>query len=96
MINAIFVSRAGLLEATKRLEATARDIASQGSAAKAVTGPPREGAPVTGATKAPSGSAGDPVGAVFDLMDAEMSFRMNAETMKTAADMVRSLYDALD
>jgi len=29
-------------------------------------------------------------------MSAEMSFRANVEVLKTQADMVRSLYDALD
>ncbi len=56
----------------------------------------RDGAPVTGATGAPSGGSGDAAWAFLDLMSAEMSFRANVEVVRTQTDMVRALYDAID
>jgi hypothetical protein len=91
--NAILIARAGLSDALLRLDKAAVNVVKATAPVQAL---PRDGAPVTGALGAPSGSSGDPAAALIDLMSAELEYRMNLQTLKTASDMVRSLYDALD
>jgi len=93
MVNAILISRAGLADALQRLDKAAVSVVK---ATAPVVARPREEAPVTGAMGVRSGSSGDVASAFLDLMSAEMSFKANAEVLRTHADMVRSLYDALD
>ena len=94
MLNALLISRAGLADATSRLDRAATRIAA-GPAQQGVA-PVREVAPVTGATGGPAGAAGDTTGALLDLMSAEMSFKANVEVLRTQAQMVRSLYETFD
>ena len=94
MLNALLISRAGLADATTRLDRAATRIAA-GTAPQGVA-PVREVAPVTGAIGAPTGAASDPTGALLDLMSAEMSFKANAQVMRMQAEMVRSLYETFD
>jgi flagellar basal body rod protein FlgC len=91
--DAILIARSGLADTLYRLDKAAVNVVK---ATAPVQARPRDGAPVTGATGAPSGSSGDVATAFLDLMSAEMSFRANVEVLKTQAEMVRSLYDALD
>jgi len=93
MLDAILIARSGLMDASHRLDAAARAIAGGTNSPPA---PPRDGGPVTGAVAAPSAEIGDPAGALLDLMTAEMSYRLNLEVIKTAADMARSLYEIID
>jgi hypothetical protein len=93
LINALLFSGAGLADALQRLDKSAVNAVK---ATAPVQARPRDGAPVTGATEAPSGSAGDVASAFLDLMSAEMSVRANVDVVRTQADMVRSLYEAID
>jgi flagellar basal body rod protein FlgC len=91
--DAILIARSGLADALYRLDKAAVNVVN---ATAPVQGRPRDGAPVTGATGAPSGGSGDVATAFLDLMSAEMSFKANVEVMRTQADMVRAFYDAID
>ena len=92
MFDAIAIAASGLAAAGARLENAAGRIASAGGPGAV----PLSGAPITGAVAAPSGTLGDPAEAILDLMTAELAYRLNVATLKAAADMVRSLYDAID
>ena len=92
MFDAIAIAASGLAAAGTRLENAAERIASAPAAGAESPG----GAPITGASAAPSGTLGDPAEAILDLMTAELAYRLNVATLKAAADMVRSLYDAID
>jgi hypothetical protein len=93
MFDAILIARSGLVKATQKLETAARAIASEPASQ---VSPSREGGAITGATGSPSADMGDPIGALLDLMTAELSYKLNLETIKTASEMVRSLYDVVD
>jgi flagellar basal body rod protein FlgC len=92
MVSSCSSCRSGLTVALLELDKAAANVV------KATTpqAPPRDGAPVAGTTGAPPGGSGDLASAFLDLMSAEMSFRANIEVVRTHADMVRALYDAID
>ena len=93
MLDAILIARSGLANASEKLDAAARTIADSAGSQAA---PSRADGPITGATGVPFAEISDPAGALLDLMTAELSYKLNVQTLKTASEMIRSLYDVID
>jgi flagellar basal body rod protein FlgC len=91
MPDAVLIARSALSAAIDRLDVAARRVANADLPPR-----PHSSAPITGATGAPSGGMGDPAAALLDLMTAELAFRAGVEVVRTATDLVRSLYEIVD
>ncbi len=96
MSDAIAFAYAGLSAASLRLEKAACSIAEGSATSEAFQSPSGEASAITGAVDdAPQASA-NALDALVDMMAAEAAYKANLVTLKSASDMLQSLYKAID
>lgn len=91
MIEAITIASAGMLSALNSAGAAARVIATSQTAPVQPAGTPR----VSTATGA-AGVSSDTLSAFTSLLEAEMSFKANADVVRTSSQMIEALYKTVD
>ncbi|MBX9591901.1 MAG: hypothetical protein K2X43_21625 [Hyphomonadaceae bacterium] len=99
MLPAIATAVSGMRQATLRLDASARTIASQG--AEAAPGPAGGGAAAPVRNVSPTWMAGaaggvDMADAMVELISARTSFIANAKVLEITQAMVKQLYELGD
>ena len=94
MTDVCTTCRSGLTIATLRLDRAARAVG--GLDASSAAAPARDQTSATGAVgSTPTVSVGS-LDALIELMAAEADFKANAATLRSASDMLQSLYKAID
>ncbi len=95
MLDAIDFANAGLRAASLRLAHAARAVAESGATQAASQSPLEDGALTTSAAGGAQASD-SALDALVDLMAAEAAYKANLATLRTASDMLQSLYKAID
>jgi len=104
LLDALNIAQSGMIAAAQRLEYTAGAIAAAGvNTRKPAEGPAiPENSPTAQQVRVaylplPGDVASDdPAEQLTLLFEDEASFKLNAAVLRTAAEMTRSLYDAID
>lgn len=95
MSDAIAFAYAGLSAARLSLDKAARSIA-EGGGSSAGEAPSASASPITGAAASAPHAPADALDALVDMMAAEAAYKANLVTLKTAHEMLQSLYRAID